>query len=169
MADPHLDLFRKLRTRTQLTAGESLYIQERGLSRHYYEHDPYSQVKHLYAAGFSQYEILNLVDLPIQEVLDLLDLVPAELPVYVKMTLEGHTVQEIARELSVTRSIVYYHLHDLGLTPARKRAPEITISQQRRIEEYIAKGTFTMPQIAERVGVTYDQVRAASRRASGRT
>lgn len=163
--DIHDTVFNALRQRSPLTAGQSLWLQDRGLTARYHDLPPFHQVKALYAAGFSEDQILDLVDLDEEEIGMMLAKIPADVIVMVDRTAKGKTVQEIAEELSLPRPTVYYHLNDLGIEPVRRRAREITISQQRKVEKLADMG-MAYAEIAQRTGLTYDQVRAAVRRAS---
>lgn len=147
------------------TAPELGWLVDRGVPYPYKALSPYKQVKHLTAAGFSAEEICQLVDLPSQEVFDLNATIPRHLTDIVLLHAVGFTPVEIAEELDIPRPTVYYHLHDLGIKPRRRRAPEITITQQAQVEKLRAQGV-PYVDIADRVHITYEQVRAAIRRSS---
>ena len=159
----HDSVHDSLKRRSPLTAGQSLWLQERGLTAFYHRLPGYQQVKHLYSAGFSEEQIIDLVDLDEEEIGIILGQLPSRLPEIVEMTALGYTVLEISEEVGVPRPTVYYHLDDLGIEPVRRRAREITLSQQRKVEQ-LADMDMPYREIAQRCGLTYDQVRAAVRR-----
>lgn len=161
----HDSIFELLAEGQTPTSGESLWLQQRGVPLRYHKLSPYKQVKHLYAAGFTPGQIVELVSaMAVEDVDAELTQVPFTVPQIVSLNAQGATVLEISKMLGIPRTTVYYHLDDLGIEPNRKRAREISLSQQRRVEQ-LADMDLPYRVIAERVGLTYDQVRAAVRRA----
>lgn len=161
-------IFHDLTSGNDLHVAEWNYLESLGFST--LPATPHQTVKRLFAAGFSTPQIIELCNLfesfDTETVLDLLDQMPPDLPVITKLHAQGWTPLQIAEETSLPRANVYYHLEDLGLTPNRTKAPEVTVAQHRKIILLVDQG-LPYSDIARRVGVSYDQVRAAIRR-SGR-
>ena len=126
---------------------------------------PHRQVKHMSAAGLTVGEIAHITEgLSHSDVVELVhEHVPVWLPRAVGLHTLGKTVAQISDTIEVPRPTIYYHFKDLGIEPNRVRAHEITISKHRRVHQLLDMG-WSYPDIAERVGITYDQVRAAVRR-----
>lgn len=156
-------IVRKWQQRKPLTGEQLDFLEERGCPSDYWNLPASRAVKHLTAAGFDLYQITELMDLPPVMTEREFLLVSASLPLVVELHAQGKTPLEISEAADVPRSTVYYHLEDLGLDPHRTRAPEITVGQESRILKLYAEGK-PYDEIAERVKVTYHQVRAAIRR-----
>lgn len=74
----------------------------------------------------------------------------------------GHTPREIARICGRSRPWAYKVLREAGEAPHRDLPPELTVRQYNRIIEAHESGE-SMTSIAQRLGVTYSQVRHAVR------
>lgn len=71
---------------------------------------------------------------------------------------QGMTNKQIAEELDVSRSGLYYHLRKMGLTPNTTVVEPLSTRQAKAVLSAYDRGA-TIADIARRLGITYDQAR----------
>lgn len=124
------------------------------------------KVRSLALAGFDVEDILRAVpELPASKVAGLVEGIPVQAFRILDLHKEGFTPVEIADQLGVTRSLIYYWLGQAGLSPNRRQRPELTARQRNQILKAYEAGE-SMTQIMRRFEVSYDQVRYAVKVAS---